>query len=80
LRQPLPEWSRHRRIRPAITDEHGDNPEVDTVAKANARLQAESLVSSSDVIAQAAASGGNEDGVRIVTAFYDIESGEVSFT
>lgn len=67
------------RIRPAITDEHGDEPEVDAVAKANARLQAERLVSSSDVIGQAVASGNDEDCVRIVTAFYDIESGEVSF-
>lgn len=60
-------------IRPAVAD--SEECDVDAVARLNARLSANRLVDKSDVIRSAVES----DGVSIVTAFYDLQTGVVEF-
>ncbi len=58
-------------IKPAIPDDGPVN--ADEVARRNARLQAERLVSDSEILRRAVA----EDGLVIRTAFYHFSTGEV---
>ena len=58
-------------ITPAI--QAGSDEDPDTVARRNARLQAERLTSESAILREAVAN----DGLRIVTGFYDLETGSV---
>ena len=60
-------------IRPAISATAGSD--VDAVARRNARHAAERLAAESDIIRGAM----EKEGVRIVTAFYHLVSGEVEF-
>ena len=49
------------------------DPDVDAVARLNTRLSADRLIAESDIIREAV----ENDGVRIVTAFYHTGTGEV---
>jgi len=60
-------------IGPAIAA--GDDKAVNAVVKRNARNTADLLVSESDIIGRAV----EEDGVRVVTAYYNLGSGVVDF-
>jgi carbonic anhydrase len=60
-------------IRPAI--EASEVRDVDTAARRNARLAAKLLLDKSDIISEAVRSTG----VRIVSAFYRLEAGDVEF-
>jgi carbonic anhydrase len=60
-------------IRPAL--EICDLADVDTVARLNAKVSAARLASASEIIRNAVKEGG----VRIVTAFYHLDSGVVEF-
>ena len=59
-------------IQPALEPPEQD---VDVVARRNARISAERLVSDSDIIRAAT----EKDGVSIVTAFFHFANGEVEF-
>ena len=60
-------------IAPAIEQTPGGN--IDEIIKKNAELNAEELVNGSTMIAAAVKSGQ----LKIITAFYHLESGEVEF-
>jgi carbonic anhydrase len=59
-------------IQPALVPSETD---VDVVARRNARLNAERLIAESEIIRAAT----QEDGVRIVTAFFRFSDGKVEF-
>ena len=58
-------------IQPAVAS--SDDPDVDAVARLNAKLNAERLIAESEIIREAS----QNDGVKIVTAFYYPGTGEV---
>jgi carbonic anhydrase len=60
-------------IQPAVGEAGSD--EVDAVARRSARLNAERLVSESEILSKAVAA----DGLQIVTAFFDFSKGVVEF-
>ncbi len=59
-------------IQPALEP---PEPEIDVVARRNARINADRLISESDIIRRAT----DNDGVRIVTAFFHFSNGAVEF-
>lgn len=61
-------------IQPAVDKKGADAPLADIV-KENANISAGTLTSKSDIISNAVAS----DGVKIVTAYYNLDSGKVDF-
>lgn len=60
-------------IRPALAA--SEVHEVDAIARSNARLTGERLIDESEIIRRAV----EDDGVQIVTAFYQFDSGAVEF-
>ena len=58
-------------IQPAVAG--SDDPDVDAVARFNAKLSAERLIDESDIIREAV----ENDGVKIVTGFYFPATGEI---
>jgi len=60
-------------LKPAV--EQSSNKSVDGVAKENVRLNAKSLIADSDIFSSAI----NENEMKIITAYYKLESGVVDF-
>ena len=60
-------------IEPAVAQ--SDKTSVNEVVKENARMNAKLLVDKSEIISKAV----NERNVKIVTAYYNLESGIVDF-
>jgi carbonic anhydrase len=60
-------------IQPAV--DASDEKDVDATARHNAKLTADRLTGKSDIISRAV----ETDGLRIVSAFYQLESGSVDF-
>ena len=60
-------------IEPAV--KQSSDKSVNAVVRENVRLNAESLVADSDIISSAI----NENDVKIITAYYNLESGVVDF-
>jgi len=58
-------------IQPAV--QSSEDPDPDAVARRNAQVSAERLVTESDIIRDAV----ENDGVRIVTAFYHPSTGQI---
>lgn len=61
-------------IKPAV-DKMGADAPMEDIIKENANVSASTLMGSSDIISNAVAS----DGVKIVTAYYNLDSGQVDF-